>query len=241
MMRDDVCIFFAMKCNQMVHAAVRWKLGTTLLGADLFRGYSFGASCRLFEYEVNFFEAPAATRLRSDAGPGPLLWNPASWARKLGYWMPDPVAKGLASPILRSRDRELDRISLRKPLIMAGAPFDPRSVRCRFSFGKSRRGQHLGQSRATAAAVTSTKLIEVRSRQAISSWIQIQPAMLAWSRHLRVLAPSVAGLLIGRNAVCFVREDRHISLPASKHDCRCRIRLKMYYFYMFQSWIDFRV
>jgi hypothetical protein len=62
MMRDDVCIFFAMKCKQMVHAAVRWKLGTTLLGADLFRGYFFGASFRLFEYEVNFFEAPAGTR-----------------------------------------------------------------------------------------------------------------------------------------------------------------------------------
>lgn len=70
MMRDDVCIFFAMKCKQMVHAVVGWKLGTTLLGADLFRGYFFGVTCRLFEYEVNFFEAPAGTRFASRRRPG---------------------------------------------------------------------------------------------------------------------------------------------------------------------------
>jgi hypothetical protein len=105
MMRDDVCIFFAMKCKQMVHAAVGWKLGTTLLGADLFRGYFFGASFRLFEYEVNFFEATAVP----DCGPTPVRAHSCGttpcWARKLGYFGADRVANELPNLILRSHDR----------------------------------------------------------------------------------------------------------------------------------------
>ena len=114
MMRDDVCIFFAMKCKQMVHAVVSWKLGTTLLEADLFRGYFFGAPCRLFEYEVNFFEASAGTRFASQRrrrrttvelrNVGPENW--VFWSRSC--W--------LAWSVLRSHGRccgHIDEINLR--------------------------------------------------------------------------------------------------------------------------------
>ena len=88
MMRDDVCIFFAMKCKQMVHAAVRWKLGTTLLGAASFEDIFLARPFDFLNMRSIFLKLRGESDLRRNAGPGALLWNYAMLCSKTwAFWL----------------------------------------------------------------------------------------------------------------------------------------------------------